>query len=89
MGEKMKFRVKEWERKRNKGKYRDVFNDIGLWDVQLEGSGDNQFATLKSNKKTINIHGIFMFKVEEKYLSFNGFVQEQELRYVQFRLYNE
>jgi len=85
----MKFRVKQWEKKWNGRKYKDVFNDIGVFDVQMGGSGDGKFATLKRGNKTLTITGTFVFEVEEKYLNFNGFIQEDELRYVQYRCYND
>lgn len=85
----MKFRVKEWERKWNKGGYEDVFNDIGVFDVRIIGHGDAQTALLRKDEYLITVNGVFGVAVDMEFLSFNGFIRNGETKYVQYRCYNE
>jgi hypothetical protein len=87
----MKFKVKEWERKFYPNTYKDLFYDIGVFNVCItkEDSKGAHKAVLKKAGKKISIYGIFHLEIEDKYMVFGGFDNKTTpLKYVQYRCYN-
>lgn len=85
----MKFRVKQWERRWADNSYKDIFNDIGIFDVQISGDSNEQMAFLKNEDGLITVTGVFSVVLEKEFLSFNGFVRTDELKHVRYRCYSE
>ena len=89
----MKFKVKEWERKfyPDSNNYKDLFHDIGIFNVHLSkaNSQSEYIAIFEKAGKKRYIYGIFTIEIKEKFILLCGFDRDiNPIKYVQYQCYN-
>ena len=89
----MKFNIKKWKRIWNKDNtnidntYNDVWEDLGIYNVSLNDSGDSQMGIIKNDKEEIYLKGIFRTEMHDDYFEIAGFFSKND-DYFDIRCYN-
>ena len=92
----MEFLVKQWDRvwdKTNSSDYKDVYRNLGRWDVTFSNMVGNAgiYMTLKKGGEVRNLHGGFRLQLEFDFIEYCGFERQGpswgDLKHIQLRLY--